>query len=94
MITLLTIITAIVCILLMAIVLIQNPKGGGVDSTFGGAGANQMFGAAKSTDLVDKITWGLAATLFVLCIITAILVGGDSVGGGAPLKSGPGFLFW
>ena len=92
MITLLTIVTAIVCILLMAIVLIQNPKGGGVDSTFGGAGANQMFGAAKSTDLVDKITWGLAATLFILCILTAVLVE-EQIGGGAPLKSA-GFLFW
>jgi len=58
----------------MAVVLIQNPKGGGVDSTFGGASANQMFGAAKSTELIEKITWGLAAALFVLCIITAIVV--------------------
>lgn len=96
MITLLTILTAIVCILLMAVVLIQNPKGGGVDSTFGGAGANQMFGAAKSTDLVDKITWGLAIALFILCIITAIIVGGGSTGGGTPLQSAPGIisLFW
>ncbi len=86
MITLLTILIAIVCILLMAVVLIQNPKGGGVDSTFGGQGANQMFGAAKSTDLIEKITWGLAIALFVLCIITAIVVNGGSVGG-TPLQS-------
>ena len=60
MLTILTVLTALVCVLLMAAVLIQNPKGGGVDSTFGGQSANQMFGAAKSTDFIEKITWGLA----------------------------------
>jgi preprotein translocase subunit SecG len=80
--TALTILIAINCVLLMAIVLIQNPKGGGVDSNFGGAAANQMFGAAKSTDFVEKITWILAATLFVLCIVTAILVSGGNAGTG------------
>ncbi len=80
--TALTILIAINCVLLMAIVLIQNPKGGGVDSNFGGAAANQMFGAAKSTDFVEKITWILAATLFVLCIVTAILVSGSNAGSG------------
>lgn len=88
MITFLTITIALVCVLLMAVVLIQNPKGGGVDSTFGGQGANQMFGAAKSTDLIEKITWGLAIALFALCIVTAIVVnGGAAAGGGIPLPT-------
>jgi preprotein translocase subunit SecG len=65
-------------VLLIAVVLIQNPKGGGVDSTFGGNSANQLFGAAKSTDLIEKITWGLAASLFVLCLITAVVVSSSS----------------
>jgi preprotein translocase subunit SecG len=81
MVTALTILITINCILLMLIVLIQNPKGGGIDSTFGGQGANQMFGAAKSTDFIEKLTWGLAATLFTLCIITAIIVSNGTVGG-------------
>ncbi len=92
MITFLTILIALVCVLLMLVVLIQNPKGGGLDSTFGGGGANQMFGAAKSTDLIEKITWGLAIALFVLCIITAIIVNSGAVGGGdfgIPLDSAP-----
>lgn len=75
--TALTILIAINCVLLMAIVLIQNPKGGGIDSSLGGGAANQMFGAAKSTDLVEKITWGLAASLFILCILTAMMVSGS-----------------
>lgn len=77
MVNLLTIITGIVCLLLMLVVLVQNPKGGGIDSTFGGSQANQMLGASRSTDVIEKITWGLAAALFVLCIITALAVSGQ-----------------
>ncbi len=76
MLTFLTVLTAIVCVLLMAVILIQNPKGGGIDSTFGGQSANQMFGAAKSSDFIEKLTWGLVAVLFALCILSAIIVGG------------------
>jgi preprotein translocase subunit SecG len=71
----LTILIAFIGILLMIAVLIQNPKGGGVDSTFGGAQANQMFGAARSSDFIEKLTWGLAAALFVLCLVAAVLAG-------------------
>lgn len=81
MVTALTIVIALVCVLLMGVVLIQNPKGGGIDSTFGGSGANQMLGAAKSTDFIEKLTWGLAIALFVLCIITAIVVTGSGDSG-------------
>ena len=57
MVTVLTLLIALNCFLLMAVVLIQNPKGGGIDSTFGGQGANQMFGAARSTDFIEKLTF-------------------------------------
>ncbi|TXB62067.1 preprotein translocase subunit SecG [Phaeodactylibacter luteus] len=76
MLTTMTVFIALVCILLMGAILIQNPKGGGVDSTFGGTQANQMFGAAKSTDFIEKATWYLAIALFALCIATTLLVGG------------------
>jgi len=78
MITGLVVLTALVCVLLMGAILIQNPKGGGVDATFGGNATNQMFGAAKSTDFIEKATWFLAAALFVLCIFTSLVVGGGS----------------
>ncbi|TVQ43794.1 MAG: preprotein translocase subunit SecG [Saprospirales bacterium] len=79
----LTILIAIVCVILTLVVLIQNPKGGGVDSTFGGQSANQMFGAAKSTDFVEKLTWGLGIVLFALCILATFFV--------APPVPGAGF---
>lgn len=71
----LIVVIALVSILLMVAVLIQNPKGGGVDSTFGGQSANQMFGAAKSTDFIEKVTWGLAIALFALSILASLMAG-------------------
>lgn len=81
MLTGLTILIALICLLLMGAVLIQNPKGGGIDSTFGGSQANQMFGAAKQTDFIEKVTWYLAIALFVLCIITSLVVDSNTLNG-------------
>ncbi len=73
-----TVLIALIAVLLIGAILIQNPKGGGVDSTFGGAQANQLFGAAKSTDFIEKATWYLAIALLVLCIVAALMAGGGS----------------
>ena len=75
MVTFMVILIALISVMLIFVILIQNPKGGGIDATFGGQGANQMFGAAKSTDFIEKLTWGLAIALFALSIITTFLVG-------------------
>lgn len=74
----LAIVIAMVCVMLTLVILVQNPKGGGVDSTFGGQSANQMFGAAKSADFIEKLTWGLAIALFALCIVTVLVVNSGS----------------
>ena len=85
MLALLTVLIALVCILLMGVVLIQNPKGGGLDSTFGGSkSANQMLGAAQTSDFIEKLTWGLAITLFALCLLTSLYVGSGTGGDGTP----------
>ena len=34
-----------------------------------------MFGAARSADFIEKLTWYLAAALFILCIFAAIMAG-------------------
>ncbi len=87
MLAVLTVLIALVGVFLMAAVLIQNPKGGGVDATFGGNQANQMFGAAKSADFIEKLTWYLAIALFVLCIVTTLLVGNAGGAENIPLQS-------
>ncbi len=59
----------IVSLLLSAIILIQKPKGGGLNAQFGGMG-NQIFGASRTTDFVEKATWTLGTALAVLCIVS------------------------
>ncbi len=53
--------------------LIQNPKGGGLNASMGGVG-QQLLGARRSTDIVEKLTWGFAVGLIVLCLSTAFFV--------------------
>ena len=66
--TLLTILILIASVLMIGIVLIQKSKGGGLASNF--ASSNQIMGVRKTTDVVEKTTWILAAVIIVLCILT------------------------
>ena len=68
-----SILIIVVCLLLGAVVLIQNPKGGGLTASFGGVG-QQLLGAKRSTDVVEKSTWGFAAALLILCFSTAFFI--------------------
>lgn len=68
--TVIIIIAIIAAILLGLIVLVQNPKGGGLSGTFGGA-ANQIFGYKRTTDDIERITWGLVVIVFALCLSSA-----------------------
>src|SRR3990167_7210379 len=74
--TILIVLTIIVCILLVLIVLIQNPKGG-LSSQFMGAGT-QLMGVKKTTDLLEKITWGLAIALLVFSVGANALISGSN----------------
>jgi preprotein translocase subunit SecG len=68
----LTVLIFIVSLLLTVIVLIQNSKGGGLDTTI--ASKNQVLGAGKTTEVVEKITWWLAGILILLAIISTKMV--------------------
>lgn len=81
-----TILIVVVCVLLGAVVLIQNPKGGGLSSSFGGVG-QQLLGARRSTDIVEKLTWGFAIGLIVLCLSTSFFIDKKSVKKEAVQKS-------
>ena len=63
----------ICCLLLVLAVLIQNPKGGGLSQTFGGAGT-QIMGARKTADFLEKATWTLAIALCTLSIFSAFAI--------------------
>ena len=67
--TLLVILSAIVAILLIGVVLIQNPKGGGLASNF--SQGTQLFGVERTNDIVEKITWGLAIAVVIISLWSA-----------------------
>ena len=63
----------IASIILGLIVLIQNPKGGGLSGTFGGVG-NQLMGVKQTTDVLEKGTWIFAAVVGILCLISPAFI--------------------
>jgi preprotein translocase subunit SecG len=64
---LILILCVLAALLLGLVVLIQNPKGGGLASGF--AGSSQVGGVKRTADFLEKATWWLGGILFVLCVI-------------------------
>lgn len=60
-------------IILGVIVLIQNPKGGGLTASFGGFG-NQLMGVKRTTDILEKGTWTIAGIIAFLCISSTVFI--------------------
>ena len=74
---LLFIILMVIAALLMCfIVLIQNSKGGGLASGF--SSSNAIMGVRKTTDFLEKATWGLAIFMVVMSVATAYVVPSSS----------------
>lgn len=67
----LTVIILIIAILLALAVLVQNSKGGGLASGFQSSG--QVFGVRRTTDFLEKATWGLASALIVFSIMAGVI---------------------
>lgn len=63
-----TILIVIASILLILLVLVQNSKGGGLAAGF--SSSNQIMGVRKTTDFLEKATWGLVAFVIVLSILS------------------------
>ena len=68
--TILTVLVLVASALLTLIVLLQNGKGGGLASNF--VAGNQTFGVRQTTDILEKITWGLVAFVGVGAIVINI----------------------
>ncbi|WP_333696142.1 preprotein translocase subunit SecG [Flavobacterium sp.] len=60
----------IVCFLLIVVIMVQNPKGGGLSSTFGNS--QQIGGVQKTTDFLDKSTWTLGIILIALILFSSL----------------------
>jgi len=77
--TLFVVLIVLASLLMIFIVLIQESKGGGLASNF--SSTNSIMGVRKTTDIVEKITWGLAVAMVVIsvaCAYVAPQAAGDS----------------
>ncbi len=70
MITFLVILGILLCILLVLMILIQNPKGGGLSSGF--SSSNNIIGVQRTGDFLEKGTWGLAIAIMVISILVNV----------------------
>ena len=61
------------CVALGLIVLVQNPKGGGLASSIGGF-SNQFMGVKQTTDVLEKGTWIFAAIVALLCMFSSMFM--------------------
>ena len=68
----LSVLIVIASLLLIGAVLIQKSKGGGLASNY--ASGNQIMGYRKTTDFIEKATWGLAIFICVCAIASAFTV--------------------
>jgi preprotein translocase subunit SecG len=77
--TLFIILIILACIVLSLIVLVQNPKGGGLAGNVAGF-SNQFMGVKQTTDILEKGTWIFAGLIALLCITsTFFIAGGEEV---------------
>lgn len=67
-------------VILSLIVLVQNPKGGGLAGNVAGF-SNQFMGVKQTTDVLERGTWIFAAVIAVLCITSSVFISDKSQGG-------------
>lgn len=70
MVTIISSIIILASVLLVVVVYVQNPKGGGLSTDFGAA--HQLGGVQKTNDFIDKATWSLAGLIAILSIFLTL----------------------
>jgi preprotein translocase subunit SecG len=77
MITFFLILIVVACVALGFMVLIQNPKGGGLNANVGGL-SNNFMGVKQTTDVLEKGTWIFASVIAVLAITSTLFLSGNT----------------
>ena len=70
--TLFVILVLIASVLMCLVVIIQESKGGGLASGF--ASGNQLMGVRKTTDVIEKVTWGLAIAMVLFSVASVYTI--------------------
>ena len=71
------------------IILVQNPKGGGLQGNIAGL-SNQFMGVKQTTDVLEKGTWIFAVVIALLCLFSAFFIPTAPGGGRVVNPRGPG----
>jgi preprotein translocase subunit SecG len=71
------ILIVIAAALLGFIILVQNPKGGGLSGNIAGF-SNQFMGVKQTTDVLEKGTWIFATVIAVLCLFSTFFMRGGT----------------
>ena len=85
--TIFAILIVIASILLIGVILIQKSKGGGLAANVNNY--NQFMGVRKTTDFVEKATWGLSIFICALSIASAFVTAPSIVEGAPQIKKLP-----
>ena len=75
--TIFVILVILASVILGLIVLVQNPKGGGLAGNIAGF-SNQFMGVKQTTDVLEKGTWIFAGVIGVLCLVSTLFIYGSS----------------
>ena len=78
--TILIILIAIIGLLMTLVVLLQSGQGGGLAGIASGS-TTQILGSRQAPDVLVKITWVLAGSFIVLCVLTNFAIDKGEQGG-------------
>lgn len=81
----LTVIIVFISLLLIAVVLLQKSKGGGLTAGF--QSSNQVLGAPKTANFLEQATWTMMGAVAVLCIACTLILGHGSVTTGSQIEA-------
>lgn len=94
----LTVVHIVIAVILVILVLIQDPKGGGLGSAWGGGGSNSVLGPMGAATLAQKMTRWIAVLFAATCLGLTMTVSKKTGGAGvvdsvipaaAPSESSP-----
>jgi preprotein translocase subunit SecG len=61
------------------IILVQNPKGGGLSGSIAGIN-NQFMGVKQTNDVLEKGTWIFSIAIALLCVFSTFFMSGSTGG--------------
>jgi preprotein translocase subunit SecG len=87
MMVLFLILVILISVIVGFLILVQNPKGGGLAGNIAGFNS-QFMGVKQTTDVLEKGTWVMAAAIALLCIFSTVFIPKGTSVEGRELRGG------